>query len=118
MKLLPSAFVALRQLVAAKFYHQCIGQRWHGLRLLAVDGSRARLDSVDDDCRDFFDPLAQEEGRCGLARVSVCYNLLNRIPVDATIAPCAVGERSLAVGHLDYCGDDDLLLMDRGYPCF
>ena len=56
MKLLPSAFVALRQLVAAKFYHQCIGQRWHGLRLLAVDGSRARLDGVGNDCRDFFDP--------------------------------------------------------------
>ncbi|MDA7633675.1 hypothetical protein N8766_06180 [bacterium] len=69
---------------------------------MAVDGSNARLDGVDDGCRDFFDPLAQEEGRCGLARVSVCYDLLNRIPIDATIAPFAVGERSLAVGHLDY----------------
>ena len=118
MKLLPSAFIALRQLVIAKFYQKNIGQLWHGFRLLAVDGSNARLDGVDDGCRDFFDPLAQEEGRCGLARVSVCYDLLNRIPIDATIAPFAVGERSLAVGHLDYCGDGDLLLMDRGYPCF
>ena len=118
MKLLPSAFVALRQLVIAKFYQRNIGQRWHGFRLLAVDGSTARLDGVDDDCRYFFDPGAQEEGRCGITRVSVCYDLLNRLPVDATIAPCAVGERSLAVGHLDYCGGDDLLLIDRGYPCF
>lgn len=118
MKLLPSAFVALRQLVAAKFYQKRKGQRWQGFRLLAVDGSSARLDGVDGDCRDFFDPQAQEEERCAWARVSVCYDLLNRIPVDATIAPCAVGERSLAVGHLDYCGSDDLLLMDRGYPCF
>jgi len=118
MKLLPSAFVALRQLVIAKFYKKNIGQCWHGFRLLAVDGSSARLDGVGNDCRDFFDPGGQEDGRCGLARVSVCYDLLNRIPIDVTIAPCVVGERSLAVGHLDYCGDDDLLLMDRGYPCF
>jgi hypothetical protein len=118
MKLLPSAFVALCQLVTAKFYQKNKGLRWHGFRLLVADGSSARLDGVDDDCRDFFDPEAQEEGRCGLARVSVCYDLLDRIPVDATIAPCAVGERSLAVGHLDYCGGDDLLLMDRGDPCF
>ena len=118
MKLLPSAFVALRQLVIAKFYQKNIGQRWHEFRLLAVDGSTARLDGVGDDCRDFFDTQAKEEGRCGLARVSVCYDLLNRIPVDATLAPYHVDERSLAVGHLDYCGGDDLLLIDRGYPCF
>jgi hypothetical protein len=55
----------------------------------------------------------KEEGRCGLARVNVCYDLLNRIPVDATLAPYHVCERSLPLGHLDYCGDVDLLLMDR-----
>jgi hypothetical protein len=40
MKLLPSAFVALRQLVIAKFYQKNIGQRWHGFRLLGFREQR------------------------------------------------------------------------------
>ncbi len=118
LKLLPSAFVAIWQQLVERFYQQSPGLRWGGLRLLAIDGSTVRLDGVDQKCRHHFDPGAEAKGRCPLARVSTCYDVLNKIPIDATLAPYEVDERSLAVGHLDFATRDDLVLMDRGYPCF
>lgn len=118
LKLLPSAFIAIRQQLVERIYRQSPGLRWNGLRLLAVDGSTVRLDGVSQECRHHFDREAENKGRCALARVSTCYDVLNRIPLDATLAPYKVDERSLAVGHLDFAGEKDLVLMDRGYPCF
>lgn len=117
-KLMPSAFIAIRQQLVDRFYRQSPGLRWGGLRLLAIDGSTVRLDGVGQKCRRHFDPEAENKGRCALARVSTCYDVLNRIPIDATLAPYDVDERSLAIGHLDFASENDLVLMDRGYPCF
>ena len=117
-KLLPSAFVSLLQMIVARYYETTPHVKWYGLRLLAIDGSTLRLDGVSASCRDYFDPEAAIEQRCGLARVSVCFDVANRLPIDATIAPYRVRERALAVGHFDHCNSGDLLLMDRGYPSF
>lgn len=46
------------------------------------------------------------------------YDVLNQITIDAQIAPYASSERDLLEAHLDKVKAGDLLLLDRGYPCF
>ena len=55
-----------------------------------------------------------------MALVSQCYDVQNGIIVDARIASASIGERELALQHLEFVGEDDLLLTDRGYQgyCF
>jgi hypothetical protein len=89
------------------------------LRVLAVDGSTLRLDSVSPDCREYFHPLAtRQPGACALARTSQCFDVLNHICVDAVIDRHEVGERVLAMSHLNVFTAHDVVLFDRGYPAF
>ena len=60
----------------------------------------------------------QSGGICAKARLSQMFDVLNKITVDAIIAPKAYGERVLAERHLKHIGKGDLLLLDRGYPAF
>jgi hypothetical protein len=49
---------------------------------------------------------------------SMLYDVLNQITIDAQLAPYASSERDLLMQHLDKIKPGDLLLLDRGYPCF
>jgi hypothetical protein len=49
---------------------------------------------------------------------SVLYDVLNHLTLDAQLAPYASSERDLLMQHLDKVQEGDLLLLDRGYPCF
>ena len=60
----------------------------------------------------------QSGGSCAKARVSQLFDVLNKVTIEAIIAPKAYGERALAERHLDYVGKGDLLILDRGYPAF
>ncbi|MDD4189994.1 MAG: hypothetical protein PHI28_01570 [Mangrovibacterium sp.] len=53
-----------------------------------------------------------------LAMGSMLYDVFSQITLDARLAPYASGERDLLMEHLDKVGSGDLLLLDRGYPCF
>jgi hypothetical protein len=46
------------------------------------------------------------------------YDCLNQITIDAQLAPLASGERDLLMLHMDKIKSGDMLLLDRGYPCF
>jgi len=46
------------------------------------------------------------------------YDVLNQITVDAQLAPYASSERDLLMQHLDKVKKGEMLLLDRGYPCF
>lgn len=46
------------------------------------------------------------------------YDILNLITLDASIGKYVDSERDHLVGHLDRMQKGDLLLLDRGYPCF
>jgi hypothetical protein len=55
------------------------------------------------------------------ARGSVLYDVLNKVVVDAQLAPISCGERTLAERHLDALSivgqqKRELVLFDRGYP--
>jgi hypothetical protein len=112
------AFVELNQVQVDYFYQESELQRWFGLRLLAIDGSMADLPQ-NDAVKDHFGVWhPYSGGTCGKARLSQLYDVLNKITVDALIAPKAEDERSLAASHLTHVQKSDLLLMDRGYPAF
>lgn len=57
-------------------------------------------------------------GVCPKARLSQMFDVLNRITLDAILAPKAHGERDLAALHFDLLMAGDLALLDRGYPAF
>jgi hypothetical protein len=112
------AFIELNQAQVDYFYQESEPQRWFGLRLLAIDGSMADLPQNDavNDHFGVWHPYSG--GTCAKARLSQLYDVLNKITVDALIAPKAEDERSLAASHLTHVQKNDLLLMDRGYPAF
>ena len=113
-------FKRLNKVVADTFYEkkQCI--KWHDFRLLAVDGSRVQLPNHKTIKEEFgthlMGPKADSCKSLGL--ISVLYDVLNLITLDASIGKYADSERDHLIGHLERTEKGDLLLLDRGYPCF
>ena len=117
-KLKHGAFVELNQRTNENFYKTNSIERWHGFRLLATDGSTAKVPRTSG-CRDYFGELTGNRGDpCPLSRVSQCFDVLNHITIDAVISPLHRDERELAADHFRHLGKEDLLLLDRGYPAF
>ena len=115
-KLKPRAFMALNDKLLLDFYQHFAARRWHGLRLLAVDGSTARLPPTPD-VEAMFGP-APKGSAVPQARFSRLYDVLNHLVVEADVEPLSVGERVLAGEHLAATQEGDLVLYDRGYPAF
>jgi len=115
-KLNPRALMALNQPLLEGFQRHFSPRLWHGLRLLAVDGSTARLPNTADVIATFGAPPTGSS--VPLARFSRLYDVLNDLVIEADIESRHVGERVLAGEHLAATRDNDLLLYDRGYPAF
>lgn len=119
-KLNPWAFKRLNEVSSNTFYEGADYYTWHGMRTLAVDGTRLVLPNHPSIVEEFgqqqFGPYAD----CprSLAIGSMLYDVLNLITLDAQLAPYASSERDLLMQHLCMVQQGDLLLLDRGYPCF
>lgn len=83
-------------------------QRWHGLRLVAVDASTVRFGIRVSDV-----PNAACADQIAFGMFLPGTELMLR----ASLHSAHVGERQMLFENLDYLGQTDLLLMDRGYPC-
>lgn len=117
-KLKPDAFIELNRVQVDYFYAHFESETWHGHRLIAVDGSTCVLPRTPE-VREHFGALEPAQGdACPLARVSQMFDVLNKITLDARIAPHATGERELAAQHFAHLKAGDLVLLDRGYPAF
>jgi len=115
-KLNPDTLIGLDERLLAGFEEHFAPRLWHGFRLLAADGSTARLPNTDDVIATFGAP--PEGASVPLARFSRLYDVLNDLVIDADIVSRHVGERVLAGEHLAATRERDLLLYDRGYPAF
>jgi hypothetical protein len=119
-KLNPSAFKEMNSCAVQTFYNEGEYKAWHKMRVLAVDSSGLRLprhESIDKQFSRYgFGPKADAEQ--SLARVSVLYDVLNLLTLDAEIGSFGIGEREMLDGHLDKINQGDLLLLDRGYQGF
>jgi len=117
-KLNPWAFKRLNEVAVKSFYENNEVYTWYGMRVMAVDGSRLVLPKHHTIKKEFgvhkFGPNADSER--SLALCSVFYDVLNLLAVDSQIAPYASSERDLLYLHLDSALENDLLLLDRGYP--
>ncbi len=74
-KLKPRSFMVLSDKMLAGFYQHFAARRWHGLRLLAVDGSTARLPPTPD-VEAMFGP-APKGSAVPQARFSRLYDVLS-----------------------------------------
>lgn len=122
-KLRASAFIELNEsAVLATVYgdeHAGQVQRWRGHRLLGVDSSLVRLPAsaaLGDafgwvQCANHRGPLE----RYPQGRVSVLYDVLNQVGLEARLAGSQVAETELAHQHLAVVQPGDVLLNDRGY---
>jgi len=107
-KLKAEAFVELNSVQVNYFYDHFAYQTWHGLRLLAVDGSTAQLPATSDIVAHFG-----LWGSVPLARVSQMFDPLNKVTVEALIGPKDQGEREYAARHFARIGPGDLVLLDQ-----
>lgn len=112
------AFREVNRVVVDSFYTKQEVQRWRGWRLLAIDGSTAVLPRSAEVISWFGVASEKQQPASALGRVSALYDVLNRMVVDAHLAPYRVGEREMALMHLGCVGSNDLVLLDRGYPAF
>lgn len=117
-KLNPWAFKRLNEVTVDTFYENNEVYTWNGMRVMAVDGSRLVLPNHSTVKEEFgvhsFGPNADSER--SLALCSVFYDVLNLLAVDSQIAPYASSERDLLYKHLEFAKEEDLILLDRGYP--
>jgi hypothetical protein len=113
----PQVFVSLNKTATQAFYQSADFYTWSGMRLLGIDGSTLALPDHSTVRKKFsvhaFGCHADQE-RC-MARVSLLYDLLNHLTLDARIAPFASHETDLFSDHLSCLYPCDLLLMDRGF---
>jgi len=115
-----NALIELNTVLIKNFY-QLFNRyhTWHGFRLCAIDGSQIRLPDEPDIRREFGSHTGKaEQADCPMALVSVFYDVLNGLAIDASINPTRASERSCAALHLPHAAENDLVLYDRGYNAF
>lgn len=118
MKLKFEAFVELNLYLVRYFEKHFTPRRWNGFRLLAIDGSTVRLPVTQPIIEHFGTWNGRQGAPSPVARVSQLFDVLNKISVDALIKPKSIGERELAAQHMINVMDNDLILLDRGYPAW
>ena len=113
------AFIRLNEVAVETFYSTVNYFTWKGMRLLAVDGTRLMLPNHPSVKAEFgecsFGPKADSVRSMGLG--SMLYDVLNQITIDAQLAPFKKSsEKVLLESHMSKLEQNDLILLDRGYP--
>jgi hypothetical protein len=121
-KLKESAFTELNQecVLPTVYGPEHPIQRWRGHRLIGVDSSLVRLPESQELGQTFgWKEASNQHGSTGTrypeARLSVIYDLLNRIGLDARLEPSTVGEVTLALQQLEHLRPGDIEINDRGF---
>lgn len=118
-KLKPDAFIELSQLSVTRFYENENYRKWNGFRILSIDGSTSNLPAHPSIKEDFGSVQTGCKGsvESSIARISLFYDVLNCITLNAQIDNHRISENGLLGKHLelDYLQPKDILLTDRGY---
>lgn len=123
-KLRDTAFIELNQGTVVPWIYSSKQattlKRWHGHRLLGIDSSLLRLPNSTE-LRAQFDlvEVTNQSGGTGTsypeARMSVVYDLLNRVGLEGRLEPSRVSEVDLAIEQLSQAQPGDVLINDRGF---
>lgn len=110
---------AMRQLLrdAAGDFDAKFGRRHRiqGRRILAVDATQFPVQRTAELWKEFASPSG---GHTPQIMVSVLFDVVAKVPIDAVIAPCVSDERALLVPLLSSTREGDILVLDRGYPSY
>jgi hypothetical protein len=121
-KLKESAFIELnRDCVLPTIYgSEHALQGWRGHRLVGIDSSLVRLPASEEVGQTFgWKAASNQHGATGTrypeARLSVVYDLLNRVGLDARLEASTMGEVALALEQLEHLQSGDVEINDRGF---
>lgn len=123
-KLKHTAFIELNQATVLPSVYGAEAQPrlrcWRGHRLLGVDSSLLRLPRSPEMLATFGAVEVRNHlGATGTTyaegRMSVLYDLLNRIGLDGRLESSRVGEVELAIEQLRHAQPGDVLINDRGF---
>lgn len=124
-KLSPQAFIYLNDVLVHEFYTNNSVKTFHGLIVMAIDGSLLELPINSPDILKFYGFASnQTTKQVPMARASHLYDVVNGITIGAVIAPYCTGERDMAIQHFEKLrstwSPEDLqrilVIFDRGYP--
>jgi hypothetical protein len=120
-KINPELFYELNQTIVSEYYtdNDETVKQYKGMRILSVDGSTINLPLTKEliEIYGYFNNQ-QQANNVVIGRVSVLYDVLNKIVIDGLLRPFKEGEISLSREHIEYVTKGDLLIMDRSYPSF
>lgn len=119
-KLKHTAFIELSNHSVDTFYTNETFRLWNGFRLIAVDGTSSNLPSHSSIIEEFGSYLSgsKKTVETSMARVSIIYDVLNCITIDAKFESQKYSECALLKEHFksEILKPGDLFLADRGYP--
>jgi len=115
-----TAFIALNhQVVNSVYQGNWKSKTWKGFRLCAIDGTSIRLPNEPNIIEHFGVQKGRpEQGLCSMGMASVFYDVLNKVVIDSGIHHRLTSEKQCAEDHLQFSGENDLVLFDRGYVAF
>ncbi len=94
---------------------------WHGMTVIAIDGSKDDLPATEENRKE-FDPQSglDHEGRGHYPQclVSTAYDVFRRLPVARTVVSIHGSERDEALELVASIPPGAVLLFDRGYPSY
>ena len=98
-------------------------KRWQGYRVLGIDSSLIRLPNTAGLIQEFGQvATTNQHGVTGVSypegRMSVVYDVLNRVGVESRLVSSKKGEIELAIEQLSALEANDLAIVDRGYTGF
>ena len=88
--------------------------RWHGRRLLAVDGQRRFVQASDELLR-FGRP---EGAHYPMIHVTTLFDVVSKVPHDVEVGPYGTDERRQLHLVLERAKKGDVVVLDAGYPSF
>lgn len=90
-------------------------RRWHGRRLVAIDGKRIFVRNSPELLRTFGAP---EGASYPQAHLSTLFDVIAQVPLDVEVGPYGSDERAQLLRLLDSTRPGDVLVADRGYPAY
>lgn len=118
------AFKAINDEIISQYYCQKDLKFFKGkYLLLSIDGSCLYLPNTKETIK-YFGVAINQIAETVLAKLSMLYDILNKIVLDVRLKPYKTGERTTALEHLEWLKEFQnkinkkvILVLDRGYPC-
>ncbi len=117
-KLKPTAFTSLSTIVEEEFYKSEEVQRWHGYRIIGIDGSTAELPNSDEIKAKYGVFKYRQDGKAiCMGRTLMAYDTLNHVTLYGSIDKMEESETGMLWKALPELKLDkkDLLVFDRYY---